>query len=81
MYQSPFLNEISDFMMARRYSKRTISTYISWIRSFIIFCDKQHPSSLGMNDVERYLTHLAVNRSGVSKHTSIGFKFIDVSLQ
>jgi hypothetical protein len=21
MYQSPFLNEISDFMMARRYSK------------------------------------------------------------
>jgi len=62
MYQSPFLNEISDFMMARRYSKRTIRTYISWIRSFIIFCDKQHPSSLGMIDVERYLTHLAVNR-------------------
>ena len=62
MYQSPFLNEISDFMMARRYSKRTIRTYISWIRSFIVFCDKQHPSSLGMIDVERYLTHLAVNR-------------------
>jgi integron integrase len=63
MYQSPFLNEISDFMMARRYSKRTISTYIAWIRSFIIFCDKQHPSSLGVADVERYLTHLAVNRA------------------
>jgi integron integrase len=63
MYQSPFLNEISDFMIARRYSKRTISTYITWIDSFIIFCDKQHPSSLGINDVERYLTHLAVNRA------------------
>jgi integron integrase len=63
MYQSPFLNEISDFMMARRYSKRTIKTYIFWIRSFIIFCDKQHPSSLGVGDVERFLTHLAVNRT------------------
>jgi site-specific recombinase XerD len=63
MYQSPFLNEISDFMMARRYSKRTIQTYITWIRSFIIFCDKQHPSSLGVADVERFLTHLAVNRT------------------
>ncbi len=63
MYQSPFLNEISDFMMARRYSKRTIKTYITWIRSFIVFCDKQHPSSLGAGDVERFLTHLAVNRT------------------
>lgn len=62
MYQSPFLNEISDFMMARRYSKRTIKTYITWIRSFILFCDKQHPKKLGMTDVERFLTHLAVNR-------------------
>jgi len=63
MYQSPFLNEISDFMLVRRYSKRTIKTYLNWIRSFIIFCDKQHPSTLSMSDVERYLTHLAVNRN------------------
>ena len=63
MYKSPFLNEISDFMMARRYSKRTIKTYLLWIRSFILFSDKQHPSKLGVSDVERYLTHLAVERS------------------
>ena len=63
MYKSPFLNEISGFMSARRYSKRTIKTYIYWIRSYIIFCDKQHPSELSMSDVERYLTHLAVNRN------------------
>jgi len=62
MYKSSFLNEISDFMMARRYSKRTIKTYIMWIRSFILFSDKQHPSELSVADVERYLTHLAVER-------------------
>ena len=34
-------------MLTRRYSKRTVKTYINWIRSFIRFCDKQHPSELG----------------------------------
>ena len=62
MYKSPFLNEFSDFMMVRRYSKRTIKTYLMWIPFFILFSDKQHPSKLGASDVEHFLTHLAVNR-------------------
>ncbi len=28
MYQSPFLNEISHFMLAQRYSKRTVKTHV-----------------------------------------------------
>jgi len=63
MYNSPFLNEISEFMFVRRYSKRTIKTYIYWISIFIHYCDKQHPKSLGAKDVERFLTHLAVNKT------------------
>ena len=63
MYKSPFLNEISDFMMARRYSKRTIKTYITWIRAYINFNGKKHPSELGSADIKRFLTHLAVNRN------------------
>ncbi|RUM94762.1 MAG: integron integrase [Thiothrix sp.] len=63
MYKSPFLNEISDFMMVRRYSKRTIKTYITWIHAYINFNQKQHPSELGSSDVARFLTHLAVNRT------------------
>ncbi len=62
MYKSPFLNEIRDFMLVRRYSKRTIKTYITWIRAYINFSQKQHPSRLGTADIERFLTHLAVNR-------------------
>jgi len=71
MYKSPFLNELYEFMMVRRYSKRTIKTYIMWIRSFILFCDKQHPSKLGADDVERFLTHLAVNRTVASSTQSL----------
>ena len=63
MYKSPFLNEIRDFMLVRRYSKRTIKTYITWIRAYINFNEKQHPSELGAADIERFLTHLAVNRT------------------
>ena len=71
MYKSPFFNEISDFMMVRRYSKRTIKTYITWIRAYINFNQKQHPSELGSLDVERFLTHLAVNRTVSASTQSI----------
>ena len=63
MYQSPFLNEISRFMLARRYSKRTVETYVYWIITYIRFCGKQHPKALNGVDFERFLTHLAVNRT------------------
>lgn len=63
MYKSPFLNEVSAFMLARRYSKRTVGTYIHWITAYIRFCDMQHPGKLSEADVERFLTHLAVNRT------------------
>lgn len=63
MYRSPFLNSISSFMAVRQYSKRTVSSYIVWIRAYIRFNDNKHPEDLGSKDVEKFLTHLAVNRT------------------
>ena len=63
MYKSPFLNKISEFMMVRGYSKRTIKTYITWIRAYINFHDKKHPSELSSDNVKQFLTHLAVKRN------------------
>ncbi len=71
MSKSPFLSSISDFMMVRRYSKRTVSTYLMWIKSFIIFHKKRHPKDMGANEIEAYLTHLAVNKSVASSTQSI----------
>lgn len=71
MYNSPFLNEIHDYMLARHYSKRTIKSYISWVRSFIYFCDRQHPSELGTPEVERFLTHLSVDRHVAASTQSV----------
>lgn len=55
-------------MLSRRYSRRTVATYLHWIKYFIVFNGKQHPSELGDSHIEQFLTHLAVNR-GVSAAT------------
>lgn len=60
---SPFLQSISDFMAVRRYSKRTIRSYIYWIRYFIVVNDMRHPGEMGPIEVEQFLTHLAVKQS------------------
>lgn len=59
---SPFLQSISDYMAVRRYSKRTIKSYLYWIRFYIVFNRKRHPDEMGAIEVERFLTHLAVER-------------------
>ena len=59
---SPFLISISDFMSVRRYSKRTIKSYLYWIKHYIVFHDKRHPDEMDRLEVEQFLTHLAVKR-------------------
>lgn len=63
MPDSPFLSSISDYMTVRRYSKRTISAYLYWIRYFIVHSGKRHPAEMGDVEVERFLTYLAVERN------------------
>jgi len=60
--QSPFLKSISRYMAVRRYSKRTIDSYLYWIKFFIIFHNKRHPSEMAALQVEEVLTYLAVER-------------------
>ena len=59
---SPFLQSVSDFMAVRRYSSRTIRSYLYWIRYFIVFHDKRHPETMGGPEVVEFLTHLAVQK-------------------
>lgn len=53
MGKSPFLNSIESFMLSRRYSRRTVETYLYWIKYFIIFNNKQHQSELGDVEIEK----------------------------
>ena len=60
--KSPFLDSIIRFMRVRSYSERSIDTYIYWIRYFIVHQGKRHPSQMGDNEVEAFLSFLANDR-------------------
>lgn len=55
-------------MAVRNYSKRTVQSYIFWIKRFIHFNDNKHPDSMGVVEVEKFLTYLAVEKT-VSRST------------
>ncbi|MBO1256336.1 phage integrase N-terminal SAM-like domain-containing protein [Alteromonas sp. 5E99-2] len=61
--KSQLLQDISDYMMVRGCSKRTITSYIYWIKYFILYCDKQHPEALNSEHIEKFLTFLSVTRN------------------
>lgn len=62
MSKSPFLSSMEEYMVVRRYSKRTINGYLYWIRSYILYHKKVHPKELHAKEVEAFLTYLAVKR-------------------
>ncbi|ORU90515.1 MAG: integrase [Cycloclasticus sp. symbiont of Poecilosclerida sp. M] len=57
------LDQVVEVMRYYHYSIRSEESYVRWIKQFIIFNNKRHPSTLGKADIERYLSHLAVNKN------------------
>lgn|GEM_PF-1920283 len=51
-----------DKIRFKHYSLSTENTYIAWIKQFIIFHGKQHPTEMGAAEVEAFLTCLATER-------------------
>ncbi|UUO24915.1 integron integrase [Colwellia sp. M166] len=56
---SLFLTHIKEQMWTKRYAKRTIESYLYWIKAFIIFNNKRHPSTCHNHEVESFLSHLS----------------------
>jgi integrase len=56
----PLLDRVRERIRLKHYSIRTEQAYCDWIRRFIIFHGKRHPTDLGAADVEAFLTALAV---------------------
>lgn len=65
--RSPFLNAIQTHMHLHHYAKRTITTYLYWIRQYILFHQKTHPEKLDETHVTAFLSHLANDKHVASK--------------
>jgi integron integrase len=56
------LHRVRDAIRMRHYSRRTEEAYAYWIRRFIVFHGKRHPSVMGAPEVSAFLSWLAVDQ-------------------
>jgi integrase len=59
---------VRDAIRARHYSRRTEVAYAGWIRRYIGFHQKAHPSTLSATDISAFLTWLATNSTSARRH-------------
>lgn len=56
-----FLDQVRDAVRTRHYSRRTEEAYLGWTKRFILFHGKRHPAAMGADEVNAFLSHLAVD--------------------
>jgi integron integrase len=54
------LDQVRHVLRVRHYAQSTEDSYVNWVRRFILFNGKRHPLEMGAHEIERFLTHLAV---------------------
>jgi len=54
------LDRVREAIRVRHYSPRTEQAYVGWIRRYIFFHNVRHPADLGKDEVNRFLSHLAL---------------------
>ncbi len=54
------LDQVRDKLRVKHYAIRTEQTYVDWIKRYIFFHGKRHPKDMGAQEIEAFLTHLAV---------------------
>ena len=60
------LEQVHDTIRRLHYSRRTEEAYVHWIKRFIYWSGKRHPSTLGEREVTAFLSHLASDRNVVA---------------
>jgi hypothetical protein len=56
------LDRVRWHLRVKHYSIRSEQAYVDWIRRFILFHRKRHPSEMGKREITEFLTHLAVQK-------------------
>ncbi|MGH8399164.1 MAG: integron integrase [Gammaproteobacteria bacterium] len=54
------LDQVRNRLRVKHYSIRTEQVYVDWIKRFILFHHKRHPKDMGAQEIEAFLSHLAV---------------------
>ena len=65
--KSEFLTHIYEQMQMKRYAKRTIESYLYWIKAYINFNNKQHPKYCFNDEVEAFLSYISNHKNVAPK--------------
>ncbi len=57
------LDKVKIDLRTKHYSKKTEEAYLKWIKEFIYFNNKKHPLELKKENIEKYLSVLAVKKN------------------
>jgi len=60
--EKKILDLVRESIRLKHYSIRTEETYVNWIKRYIIFHNKTHPSELSEVHIRNYLSHLAIKQ-------------------
>jgi integron integrase len=55
------LDQVRRVLHLKHFSIRTEEAYTRWIKRFVIFHGKRHPSELGAQEIRAFLSHLATD--------------------
>lgn len=61
-HQPRLLDQVRTAIRVRHYSRRTEDAYVYWIRKFILYHDKRHPSLMREPEIGAFISALATER-------------------
>lgn len=62
MSQPKLMDQMRHALQVRHYSARTEQAYVLWSRRFIMYHGMRHPADMGEDEINAFLTHLAVEK-------------------
>lgn len=60
---SKLLDQVRDKIRLKHYAYKTEKAYVEWMKRFIFFHNKRHPTEMGVLEIEKFLTYLAKVRN------------------
>jgi len=62
MNERKLLDQVRDKIRLKHYSIKTEQSYVSWTKCYIFFHHLCHPNEMGKDEIEQFLTFLAVQK-------------------
>lgn len=57
------MDQVRETLRFHHYAYSTEKNYVQWILRYIRFNDRRHPNEMDKAEIERFLSHLAINRN------------------